>query len=605
MYNTIHWHALKLGLHKKILWFFLLSFGFGFFVNAQSQRKVDSLISILETKTITQKEKARLLSKIAYHHPIPMQSLDYANASLAIAKELNDDELKAEAWEELSHVERLLGNNPKSFEASYNALRIYEELKMIERQAASYVQIGSNYVNDKDYPSAILNLSKASDIYKKSNTSNYAITLVNLGEAYRLSGDLDLSIDTFNEVIKLNDALNDDLILAYTSGNLGMAYAAQGKTLEAKQKLETAIEILVILGDPYSLSIFLAEMGNIYTKERQLIKAEMKFLEALDLARHNGLKEQIRDFSALLSTFYENQQLYKKALIYKKDFQKYQDSLVNKANIQKIEQLKAGYEINKRETEINLLNTINANQRNKMLILGVGIFIFSLLAYMLYKSNKAIKKVSKRVSAQNVIIEKREQEKALLLKELNHRVKNNLQMISSLLNLQSRELSGHPAQEALLTGKNRVEALSLVHQKLYQEGIETKVFLKDYIEELVLGLFYGYNISFEPELDIDDSSISIDKAIPIALIVNEMVVNSLKYAYNGTPSPKFRLVLKKVNDTLEINISDNGIGFTEKEGAKQNSFGLKLIKSLISQLDGSMERVKTKGTHWQIMIKNI
>lgn len=605
MQETVNLFIGKTRLYKVQLLFFLLSFGSVFNVISQSQQKVDSLLAILETKTITQKEQARLLSKIAYHHPIPLQSLEYANASLKIANSLNDEELQAEAWEELSHVERLLGNNPKSFEASYNALRIYEELNMIERQAASYVQIGSNYINDKDYSSAIIYLRKASDIYNNSNTSNYAITLVNLGEAYRLSGDLNLAIDTFNEVININDVLNDDLILAYTSGNLGMAYAAQGKPLKAKQKLETAIEILMILGDPYSLSIFLAELGNIYTKERQLIKAEMKLLEALDLARHNGLKEQIRDFSALLSTFYENQQLYKKALIYKKDFQKYQDSLVNKANIQKIEQLKAGYEINKRETEINLLNTINANQRNKMLILGIGIFIFSLLTYMLYKSNKAIKMVSKRVSAQNIIIEKREQEKALLLKELNHRVKNNLQMISSLLNLQSRELSGHPAQEALLTGKNRVEALSLVHQKLYQEGIETKVFLKDYIEELVLGLFYGYNISFEPELDIDDSSISIDKAIPIALIVNEMVVNSLKYAYNDTPSPKFKLVLKKVNDTLEINICDNGVGFTEKEGAKQNSFGLKLIKSLISQLDGSIKRLKTGGTHWQITVRNI
>ncbi|MDO6472783.1 sensor histidine kinase [Maribacter sp. 1_MG-2023] len=605
MQETVNLFIGKTRLYKVQLLFFLLSFGSVFNVISQSQQKVDSLLAILETKTITQKEQARLLSKIAYHHPIPLQSLEYANASLKIANSLSDEELQAEAWEELSHVERLLGNNPKSFEASYNALRIYEELNMLERQAASYVQIGSNYINDKDYSSAIVYLRKASDIYNNSNTSNYAITLVNLGEAYRLSGDLNLAIDTFNEVVNINDVLNDDLILAYTSGNLGMAYAAQGKPLKAKQKLETAIEILMILGDPYSLSIFLAELGNIYTKERQLIKAEMKFLEALDLARHNGLKEQIRDVSALLSTLYENQQLYKKALIYKKDFQNYQDSLVNKANIQKIEQLKAGYEINKRETEINLLNTINANQRNKMLILGIGIFIFSLLTYMLYKSNKAIKMVSKRVSAQNIIIEKREQEKALLLKELNHRVKNNLQMISSLLNLQSRELSGHPAQEALLTGKNRVEALSLVHQKLYQEGIETKVFLKDYIEELVLGLFYGYNISFEPELDIDDSSISIDKAIPIALIVNEMVVNSLKYAYNDTPSPKFKLVLKKVNDTLEINICDNGVGFTEKEGAKQNSFGLKLIKSLISQLDGSIKRLKTGGTHWQIMVKNI
>jgi two-component sensor histidine kinase len=322
------------------------------------------------------------------------------------------------------------------------------------------------------------------------------------------------------------------------------------------------------------------------------------------MAHQAGLKEQISDFSRKLTDFYKERKYFDKALNYLEVNRIYQDSLVNKASIQEIEQIKARYQIDKRETEIELLNTKTANQKNQMIWLAIGILIFSLLAYMLFRSNKATKKVNKRVSSQNVIIERREQEKALLLKELNHRVKNNLQMISSLLNLQSRELSDHPAQEALLTGKNRVEALSLVHRKLYQEGTETKVVLKDYIEELVLGLFYGYNASFKPELDIDNSSISIDKAIPLALIVNEMVVNSLKYAYKDIESPNFKMTLREENNQLELHISDNGIGFTEQEGGKANSFGLKLIKSLIEQLDGSIKRVKSEGTQWKITIPN-
>lgn len=598
MHDIIHCHVLKLGIYKKCILFFLLWIGFTFNAVAQSQTNIDSLISVLETKTISQKEKARLLSKIAYHHPIPAQSLEYAKASLDIAKNLNDKELQAEAWEELSHIERLLGNNAKSFEAALKALQIYEQLNLIERQAASYVQLGVNYVNDKDYESAILNLRNACSIYRTNgNTTNYAITLVNLGEAFRLSGALDSAIVSFNEVLNINTALNDDMLLAYASGNLGMAYRTQDNIVEAKPKLETAIEILMDLGDPYSSSIYLAEIGKIYETEGQLMNAETNYIEALGLARKNGLKEQIRDVSALLSTMYEGQEEYKKALDYKKEFQKYQDSLVNKATIQKIEQMKADYEIGLRETEINKLNVVNENRKKLTIGLVIGILLLGLFLYLFKKANKNLKK-------QKAIISLREREKALLLKELNHRVKNNLQMISSLLNLQSRELSGHPAQEALLTGQNRVEALSLVHQKLYQEGVETKVFLKDYIEELVFGLFYVYNITFKPELDIDDSSISIDKAVPFALIINEMVVNSIKYAYKDIASPKFKIKLKSVNDTLEMDICDNGVGFTEMEGEKQNSFGLKLIHSLIHQLDGTIKRIPIQGTHWQIMVKS-
>ncbi len=580
------------------MWVFVIYLGCVFGAIAQSQQKVDSLISILETKTITQKEKARLLSKVAYNHPKPAKSLEYANASLEIALDLDDVELQAEAWEELSHVERLLGNNPKSFEATFKALRIYQKLNLKKRQAASYVQLGVNYVNDKDYASAIINLSKACDIYKANgNITNYAITLVNLGEAYRLSGALESATVSFNEVLNINSTLNNDMILAYALGNLGMVYATKGKTLEAKQRLKSAIEILMVLGDPYSLSIFLAEMGKIYKREGQLINAERNFIEALELAKSNGLKEQIKDISAILSTFYEDQENYKKALDYKNVYQKYQDSLINKANIQKIEQIKASYEIGLRETEIYKLNEISENRKTLTIGLVIGILLLGLFLNLLSRANKNLKE-------QKAIISLREKEKALLLSELNHRVKNNLQMMSSLLNLQSRELTGHPAQEALLTGKNRIEVLSLVHKKLYKEGAETKVFLRDYLEELVLGLFYGYDISFNPEINMDNTSISIDKAVPLALIINELVVNSLKHAYKDIKNPNLKIQIKEVNDKLEIDISDNGIGFTEKEGGKKNSFGIKLITSLVNQLDGSIIKLHSQSTHWKIIVKN-
>lgn len=593
--------------HKKNS-FFILFILLSVYTNSFSQNRVvsDSLGKLLKQENLSKEEKSRILSLRSYHLQDIDSSLISAKLALSIAKEINKPLLVARALEEISEIERRLGNNAVALRSSLDALRIFDSLGLKESTAASYGQLASNAISDKDYNTAITYLNKAKDIYNISDKNgNQILTMLNLGETYRLAGKLDSATIYFKETLKRNETIKHDIVQSYSLGNLGMVQSAQGKLVEARENLSRAIDILKPIEDSYSTSIYISELGDIYLKEQNWILGESKLLEAYTIAKDANLKEQIRDFSRKLTDFYKARQVFVKAVNYLEINRLYQDSLVNKASIKEIEQIKTRYEIDKRETEIALLNTINSNQKTQVFMLFGGVLVFSILAYLLFRSNKAIKKVNKQVSSQNIIIEKREQEKALLLKELNHRVKNNLQMISSLLNLQSRELSGHPAQEALLTGKNRVEALSLVHQKLYQEGIETKVFLKDYIEELVLGLFYAYNISFEPELEIDDSRVSIDKAIPIALIVNEMVVNSLKYAYIGIAFPKFRLTLKKVNDTLEINISDNGKGFTEKEGVKQNSFGLKLIKSLISQLDGSIKRLGIKGTHWQIMIKNV
>lgn len=578
------------------------------FMNSWSQRAktADSLGEILKQRNLSKEVRLQLLIDRAYHHQNIDTSLLLAKRALQIATELNKPVQQARAWEEIGHVERRLGNNDVSLQASLNALRIYESLQLPERQAASYAQLGSNSISDNDYVSAIAYLKKAEHIYQNSDkTLNQVLTTLNLGEAYRLAGHIDSAAICFKKTLKRNEELKNDIVQGYSSGNLGMVYSVQNEFTTAKELLTEAISILRNLGDDYSTSVYLAALGEIYQKERKWDLAEERLREALYMATTAGLKEQIRDFSAQLASLYENQGRFSDALYYQKKYQIYQDSLVNKASIQKIEQLKSSYEIDKRETEIGALNRINSYQKNTLISLVAGICLFIYLSYLLFKGNKTIKKANSDLSDQKLIIANREREKALLLKELNHRVKNNLQMIASLLNLQSRELTGHPAQEAIIAGKNRVEALSLVHSKLYQEGVETRIYLKEYIEELVLGLFHGYNINFEPDFDIAHTSISVDKAVPIALIINEIVINSLKYAYDGIKNPNLKVRVEETNTSLKIEISDNGVGFSKQEGEKDNSFGIKLITSLIQQLDGTIERTNLNGTLWTMKLKPV
>lgn len=581
-----------------ILLFILINYS-----NGQDSRKADSIIKRLNNQNLSEKEKVRNFILLSYYHPNIDSAKLIAEKSYRLAVKLKDTILQAQALEEISGIENRIGNNTKSIKATLEALRLYERMGMSEKQGASYVQLANNYMSQESYLEAIKYLKKADSIYEVSDKfGNQIFTILNLGEMYRLEGYLDSAKVSFENVLVLNKKINNDLVQSYSLGNLGMVYNTQDTLGLAKTHLQDAIRILRELGDTYATSVYLAELGEVYQKKDSIRAAEENYLEALDMAQKAGLKEQIRDFSKKLTQFYEGQNNYNKALAYQKLFQVYQDSLVNKANIQEVERIKAGYEIDKRESEIGLLNKVNTNQKYLLWALGSGVLATLIFLHLLYKGNQKVKKANTTLSEQKEVITQREQEKALLLRELNHRVKNNLQMISSLLNLQSHELTGHPAKAALEAGKDRVEALSLVHRKLYQEGAETRIFLKEYIEELVLGLFHGYNARFKPKFELPDTSISIDTAVPLALIVNEIIVNALKYAYKGVAKPSLSLKVSQVDAILDIHIKDNGKGFTTKESKKKNSFGLKLINSLIAQLEGSIKKKDSHGTHWVIQL---
>lgn len=571
---------------------------------AQDKDRADSLLNELNSKALSALEKFEVLRELAHVHPDYTLALSYAREALELAEEVENPLLVARSFEEISVNERLLGNNAASIEYALKALKIFEELGENDRLAASFAQLGSNLISDGEFIQALSYFKNSRDIYRDNEENlKLALTLINLGEAYRLADRLDSAIMNFSSALQLNNSLDNQIIEGYARGNLGMTLRSRGELVAARSELDRAIEILTKLGDPYSVSVYTAELAEINVAAGKSFLAERQFLKAYEMARGEELKEQIRDFSKMLTGFYENQGDFEKALSYQKIYQVYQDSLVNKENVQQQERLKANYEIDKREGEISLLSRVNANQQNFNIALGGGILIFGVLAVMLFQSNRQKNEANGMLSRQQAIVTKREEEKALLLKELNHRVKNNLQMVSSLLSLQGNQLVGHPAADAINAGKSRVEALSLIHQKLYQDDVHTTINIQEYLNQLVSNLFYSFGDPFKPDLQIAITEMDIDTAIPISLIVNELVTNALKYAYEGIAKPEMIISLNRPGDQYFLEISDNGTGMDENKDTS-NSFGLKLVKSLVNQLDGTLEikKVATGGVAWEIII---
>lgn len=197
-------------------------------------------------------------------------------------------------------------------------------------------------------------------------------------------------------------------------------------------------------------------------------------------------------------------------------------------------------------------------------------------------------------------------EKEVLLREIHHRVKNNLQIISSILNLQSSTIKDKRSLEIFEESKNRIKSMALIHEKLYQNQALSRLNLKDYIHELVDNLIKSYKTKqflIDSEIDVDSIYLSTDLAIPLGLIINELVSNSLKYAFPDGRKGKISLKVKPCNDgKIKLLVTDDGIGLPENFDIEQiTSLGLQLVRSLVNQLNGEIILNGKDGTQFEII----
>ena len=200
-------------------------------------------------------------------------------------------------------------------------------------------------------------------------------------------------------------------------------------------------------------------------------------------------------------------------------------------------------------------------------------------------------------------------EKEVLLKEIHHRVKNNMQIISSLLNLQTHHVhDDRVAVDVLKESQNRVKSMAMIHEKLYQSKDFTNIKFDDYIERLISELFYSYDLGkdrVKPSIEVEKVKLNIETAVPCGLIISELVSNCLKHAFPSGDG-ELNLSLKLVDDKYELIISDNGIGFPkELDFKKTKSLGLQLVNSLVKQIDGQINLDKSHGTKFTIIFKEL
>lgn len=240
------------------------------------------------------------------------------------------------------------------------------------------------------------------------------------------------------------------------------------------------------------------------------------------------------------------------------------------------------------------------------IIICIIAFILSIYGYNEFRKRKHLlqkERLEKIIRDRTAEIIKKRDENEILLKEVHHRVKNNLQIINSLINIQSDYVSDPKATELFREIRNRIRTISLVHEKLYKSEDYGRINVKEYINMLVENLIdtYSYNKKIDLKLDLEVQHFNLNTIIPLGLLLNEIISNSFKYAFNDMNEGVIEIELHKSNikEEYTIIIGDNGKGFSnEVFDSETTTLGLELIKILASQLNGNIEKIQKPGTHY-------
>ncbi|MBC9911989.1 tetratricopeptide repeat-containing sensor histidine kinase [Chitinophaga varians] len=502
------------------------------------------------------------------------------------------------------------GNNNFVQSLRYNLLAVETAEKLNEEgplMTTIYNRVGLNYYSVQYYDQAVDYFDKAlAHARQLHDTSTIKALLLNIADALRNRGEYYSSLDTLHSVERLRSALEKHEIIQIEIGYLRNYVAlhqlskAAPHYQELKKILETDDEIPVFTQVVrLALILYLQETGrfsdaapyvNVYQQHaREFPGGLVRQAEAAWLAFRSD--SALGNFSGAINHFRHYKQL--------------SDSVTSTTQSKQLDVLRLQFETERKDKDIELLTQKSKLQEISLqkgrvfrnVITGSVCALLLILAllynrYRLKKKNALqLEKQQESINAQNELLKKLVDEKEWLLKEIHHRVKNNLQIIISLLNTQSRYLDNADAIAAIKNSQHRMYAMSLIHQRLYHTDNLGAIDMHWYIRELAGFMDESFDTGSRVTFCIDSEVILLDvvQAVPLGLILNEAVSNAIKYAFPGDRSGTVAITFKRDGaQYCLLSITDDGVGlrgdFVPEESP---SLGMSLMKGLADQLEGT------------------
>ena len=475
-----------------------------------------------------------------------------------------------------------------------------EKLKDVTYFIGTFFHSIDDYEKAEDYYKQTIELAEVyNDQYRRKATS------INLASIYSGQKKYELAERAFMEILDSASVGTEPYLDAMAQSNLGNLYIRKGEFQKAIIYLNACVTYFkqedMLTNYLLCLTYIIeASIGQDQSGHLEKVIEELK----LNLPKVQDLRTKSLVYSSL-SDVYEFLGDYKQALMMKNQHFVYFDSLKQEQREEAIYELEAKYQSELRRNELNELKMQSqqaeiklATQKNKQVILILTSLVFLILIIVFILRSRNASRHALVLQGKNEQIATALSEREILLKEIHHRVKNNLQVISSLLNLQVEELE-EEAAAAVRDGQYRVKSMALIHQKLYQENDLIGVRVGDYLESLIdelVDVFFGDSREIDVKVNAGSIKLDVDTLIPLGLIINELVTNSLKYAFEGVCQPILEVKITEVESVLHVYVRDNGVGMDSSRLEELNGFGWKMIRSLCRQLKATIAVKQDEGT---------
>lgn len=480
-----------------------------------------------------------------------------------------------------------------------------------------YFEICDIYTLTGDYNSALLYSNKIFDLTKKYKLNSKRDKTLDLAKA----GEIQLKLGNFKkaealllESFKLCNEIGDEFNRSYIVTNIIQ------NTLELKkyEKVITLCEQELKrsnLNTEFSI-IFYNYLAIAHLKSNHL-KLAKKTIEKALLIIEIKHGENISVYDNASNIYYQLKD-YQKAYFFLNKYNKLYEKINSEYNAQKVETIQAEFKLIDKELEIKNLKLAEqakdiklAKQLKNIYLIVSLMFIFVVITVLIFivyrnsvKNNKALKNKNIIIEEKNQLLQKVITEKDLLIKEIHHRVKNNLQLVMSILNIQASDKENSSIEGFIEKGQSRIASMVLIHENLYQKEDIGNIDFETYTKSLVNNIrttFGEISERIVVHINMKDVFFDVQFSIPLGLIINELVTNSFKHGFPNEKTGQITISIELLSDSnYKLSIKDSGIGFP-KHKVDKKSIGMELVSLLVLQLKGILTIESKNGTAFEII----
>lgn len=528
----------------------------------------------------------------------------YINLSIQLLKNTTFYSDLAWSYNLQAEIYRMKGDYKQALEIYIKTAQIAYKILDSTRIGYCYSRMGYIYYMQNDTVKAESYILKSFDLAKKIKSKNLKLfSLKLLTDIYSNKGDVTKCTSYAKQCLALAIESNDLITQAFV-------YSSQSNLFHKVQQYDSAT---YYANKSYNLSKTNKDVVNLINSIINKIQVEFKLNnylsvitltdEGIILAKEAEMMEDLADLhkyqymaheklnnkKAFFEAFYNYKQisdsLYKSDITLELQKSQLEIKYQEKHLADTLVYIKKAYAVNQEMI-------IRKQQSTFTFVIGLIVTVLLLIIiFIIWNSSMKRKKLNLSLVESNI-------EKELLLKEIHHRVKNSLQVVSSLLNLQKTKVQYKNFNELMDESQIKIENIAIVHELLYQTNSFKKINLQQYIDKLsnhILQTLNTENRQISIVKNIENIEISLNNSVPLALVFNEIVTNSVKYAFNTTNKGVIDISCFKINEVIHVKIKDNGLGLSESQFKNNKGIGIKLIEGFIKQLKGELKYGNDNG----------